>query len=117
MKSADPWTRIGQEIRRNPEGIGMLPAPATLVPTTCPTAHDSTDTALKENDPTRAFLHQLSQTLTCLRGTLELALLVDCDAQDYRRAIQQSLVQAEALVQLFKSYRASAHGGKDRPGA
>jgi hypothetical protein len=42
-----------------------------------------------------------------LRGTLELALLVDSDAQEYRRAIQQSLVQAEGLVQLFKSYRAA----------
>jgi hypothetical protein len=54
--------------------------------------------------------------LTSLRGTLELALLVDCDAQDYRRAIQQSLVQAEGLVQLFKSYRAVAQGGNGRSG-
>jgi light-regulated signal transduction histidine kinase (bacteriophytochrome) len=43
-----------------------------------------------------------------LRGTLELALLVDCDEQEYRRAIQQSLGQAEELVQLFRSYRATA---------
>jgi hypothetical protein len=48
--------------------------------------------------------------LTALRGTLELALLVDSDAQGYRRVIQQSLLQAEALVQLFKSYRALACG-------
>ena len=59
----------------------------------------------------RVFLHQLSQTLTSLRGILELALLVDSDEQEYRRVIQQSLVQAEGLVQLFKSCRALAEGG------
>jgi hypothetical protein len=45
--------------------------------------------------------------LTSLRGVLELALLIDSDEQEYRRAIQQSLVQAEGLVQLFRSYRAT----------
>ena len=61
-----------------------------------------------ENDPTCVFLHQMSQTLTALRGTLELALLTDSDPEDYRRAIRQSLLQAERMVQLFKSYRAMA---------
>jgi len=116
MKSVEPQPRPGQETWRNPQEAGFLAAASTLVPIPCPTGHDSADTSLCENDPTRTFLHQVSQTLTCLRGTLELALLVDCDAQDYRTAIQQSLVQAEALVQLFKSYRASAHGGKGRSG-
>jgi hypothetical protein len=41
-----------------------------------------------------------------LHGILELALLVDSDAEGYRRAIQQSLAQAEGLVELFNSYRA-----------
>jgi hypothetical protein len=50
----------------------------------------------------------MSQCLTSLRGTLELALLVDSDEQEYRKAIQQSLAQAEGLVQLFSSYRATA---------
>ena len=72
---------------------------------------DSPHDSLLDNDRTRAFLHQLSQTLTSLRGTLEVALLVDSDAQEYRRVIQQSLVQAEGLVQLFKSYRVLAEGG------
>ena len=63
-----------------------------------------------DNDRTRVFLHQLSQILTSLHGTLELALLVESDAQEYRRVIQQSLVQAESLVQLFKSYRELADG-------
>jgi len=72
---------------------------------------DSLSNALPYKDHTRVFLHQLSQTLTSLHGTLELALLVDSDAQEYRRAIQQSLAQTEDLVQLFKSYRALAEGG------
>jgi hypothetical protein len=75
---------------------------------------DSLANSLPRNDLERAFLHQLSQALTALRGTLELALLVDSNAQDYRRAIQQSLLQAEALVQLFKSYRALALGENDQ---
>jgi hypothetical protein len=50
---------------------------------------DSLSNSLPYKDHTRVFLHQLSQTLTSLRGTLELALLVDSDAQEYRRAIQQ----------------------------
>ena len=62
-------------------------------------------------DHTRGFLHQLSQILTSLCGSLELALLADSDAQEYRRVIQQSLAQAEGLVLLFKSYRAWAEGG------
>lgn len=81
---------------------GSLPPPGGV--------SDSLGNSLSEDDPTRVFLHQLSQTLTSLRGTLELALLVDSDAQEYRRVIQQSLVQAEGLVQLFKSYRALAQG-------
>jgi len=75
---------------------------------------ESSGNSLPENDPTRVFLHQLSQTLTSLRGTLELALLADSDAQDCRKAILQALAQAELLVQLFKSYRALTQGGKNR---
>ncbi|MGO8731167.1 MAG: hypothetical protein ACLQVM_00030 [Terriglobia bacterium] len=72
---------------------------------------DSRRDSRPENDRTRVFLHQFSQILTSLHGTLELALLVESDAQEYRRVIQQSLVQAENLVQLFKSYRDLAAGG------
>jgi signal transduction histidine kinase len=71
---------------------------------------DCLSNSLPYKDHTRVFLHQLSQTLTSLYGTLELALLVDSDAQEYRRAIQQSFAQAERLVQLFKSYREWAEG-------
>ena len=116
MKSADPpptprqgrWPDLPDvEARPASSARGRLPSPAV---------YDSADTGPQENDPTHTFLHQLSQTLTVLRGTLELALLVDCDAQDYRKAIQQSLVQAEGLVQLFKSYRSLAQGKNGWPG-
>jgi hypothetical protein len=50
---------------------------------------DSRRDSRPDNDRTRVFLHQLSQILTSLHGTLELALLVESDAQEYRRVIQQ----------------------------
>ena len=115
MKSVEPPTRplegewtpsqVGDALPASPHG--PIPSPGG--------GNDPLGNSLPDNDPTRAFLHQLSQTLTSLRGTLELALLVDSDAQDYRRVIQQSLAQAEGLVQLFKSYRAFAQGGSHRP--
>ena len=71
---------------------------------------DSPSNSLPDMDRTRVFLHQLSQILTSFCGTLELALLVDSNAQEYRRVIQQSLAQAEGLVQLFRSYRAWVEG-------
>jgi|SRR5271157_4013517 len=71
---------------------------------------DSPSNSLPGKDRTRVFLHQLSQILTSLCGTLELALLVDSNVQEYRRVIQQSLAQAEGLVQLFRSYRAWVEG-------
>jgi hypothetical protein len=69
--------------------------------------NDSLSNSLSYNDATRVFLHQLSQNLTSLCGTLELALLIPSDEHEYRRAIRQSLAQAEGLVQLFRSYRAT----------
>ncbi len=76
---------------------------------------DSRRKSLPDNDPTRVFLHQLSQTLTSLRGSLELALLIDSGPDDYRRIIQQSLVQADGMVRLFKSFRAMAQGEGNQP--
>jgi len=116
MKSMEPPPRPGQENWRNPQDSDTRPASSAHGPVPPLAAHDSVETSRQETDRTRTFLHQLSQTLTTLRGTLELALLVDCDAQDYRRAIQQSLLQAEGLVQLFDSYRAAAQGGNGRSG-
>ncbi len=116
MNSVEPPARADQEKWRSPQDCETLSASSARGSLPCPARHDSADTSQPENDPTRAFLHQLSQILTSLRGTLELALLVDCDAQDYRRAIQQSLEQAEGLVQLFKSYRAESQGGTGRSG-
>ena len=116
MNSVEPPARAEQEKWRSPQDCETLSASSAHGSLPCPVGHDSADTSQPKNDPTGAFLHQLSQILTSLRGTLELALLVDCDAQDYRRAIQQSLVQAEGLVQLFKSYRAESQGGNGRAG-
>jgi len=116
MNSVEPPPRPGQEKWRSPQDCETLSASPARGSIPCPARHDSADTTQPENDPTGAFLHQLSQILTSLRGTLELALLLDCDAQDYRRAIQQSLVHAEGLVQLFKSYRAGSQGGNGRSG-
>ena len=116
MKDSKP-PRVPPEREWRPSQVeGALPA--CFARETIPRQSDGSDSlsdSLPDNDRTRAFLHQLSQTLTSLRGTLELALLVDSDAQEYRRAIQQSLVQAEGLVQLFKSYRALAEEGDNRP--
>jgi hypothetical protein len=116
MNSVEPPPRPGQEKWRTPRDGETLTASSARGSIPCPATHDSAHTLQPENDPTGNFLHQLSQILTSLRGTLELALLVDCDAQDYRRAIQQSLVQAEGLVQLFKSYRAESQGGNGESG-
>ena len=116
MNGVEPRPRPDQEKWRSPQDCETLSASSARGSLPCPAGHDLADTSQPENDPTGAFLHQLSQLLTSLRGTLELALLVDCDAEDYRRAIQQSLVQAEGLVQLFKSYRAASQGGNGRSG-
>jgi hypothetical protein len=112
MKDGEPPTVPPEGEWRPSQVEDALPACSARGP--IPRQSDGSDSlsdSLPGNDRTRAFLHQLSQTLTSLRGTLELALLVDSDAQEYRRVIQQSLVQAEGLVQLFKSYRALAEGG------
>ena len=116
MNSVEPPPRLAQEKWRRPQERETLSASCARGSISCPADRDSADTSQPESNPTGAFIHQLSQILTSLRGTLELALLVDCDAQGYRTAIQQSLVQAEGLVQLFKSYRAESQGVNGRPG-
>jgi hypothetical protein len=86
-------------------GLPGAPRPQTVIPPRV--EGDLSINRRSHKDRTRVFLHQLSQALTSLRGVLELALLIDGDEQEYRRAIQQSLAQAEGLVQTFKSFRAS----------
>ena len=115
MKSVPPTARtLEEEWRPSQVGDALSASPNGLIPSPG-SGGDSLASSPPDNDPTGTFLHQSSQTLTSLLGTLELALLVEADAQDYRRVIQQSLAQAEALVQLFKSYRAWAQGGNNRP--
>jgi hypothetical protein len=111
MKSSEPPTEPPEEEWSPSQVVDAFPVSSACGPIPRQSGgSDSLSNSLPLKDRTRVFLHQLSQTLTSLRGTLELALLVDSDAQEYRRAIQQSLAQAEGLVQLFKSYRALAEG-------
>ena len=116
MKTVEPPKGPLAGKRRSSQTKDPLPASSAHAPILSPgSGTDCSGDAPPDNDPTRAFLHQLSQTLTSLRGTLELALLDDCDAQGYRRVIQQSLVQVDRLIQLFNAYRALALGTNNRP--
>ena len=58
------------------------------------------------DDPTSDFFHESSQILTGLCGTLQVAMLVDSDEHELRRAIQQSVDQGRQLLRLFRSFRA-----------
>lgn len=115
MKSVPSTARTLDEEWRISQGGDALSAPPHGAIPSPGSGSESLAGSLPDHDPTGTFLHQSSQALTSLCGTLELGLLADSDAPDYRRTIQQSLVQAETLVQLFKSYRAWAQGGNNRP--
>lgn len=54
---------------------------------------------------TAAALHLLSQPLTALRGSLELALLTESSAEEYRRNLEESLALANHLAGLIRSLR------------
>jgi len=109
MKSREPSTVPPEQECRPSQAVHALPASSPRGPSARQSGKsDPRRNSLPDNDRRPTFRHQLNHTLTSLRGTLELALLVDLDAQEYRRAIQQSLVQTESLVQLFRSFRARA---------
>jgi hypothetical protein len=113
MKSVEPPTEPPEEEMRPSQVVDAFPVSSARGPIPRQSVEsDSLSNSLPYKDQRRVFLHQLSQTLTSFRGILELALLVDSEAQEYRRGIQQSLAQAEGLVRLFKSYRALAEGGR-----
>ena len=116
MNSGQPRPGPGQEKRQNARRGEALSDSSACGAVPCPAVRDATHNTLAEHDPAGAFLHQLSQLLTALHGTLELALLADGDAQGYRKALQQSLVQAEGLIRLFRSYRAASRGGNGGSG-
>jgi hypothetical protein len=116
MKSGEPPMGPPEGEWRPSQVVNALPASSAHGPILPQDGgSDSLSNSLQYHDRTRVFLHQLSQSLTSLRGTLELALLVGADEQEYRRAIQQSLAQAEGLVQLFRSFRATAEGETIEP--
>lgn len=112
MKNAEPPTESPHGAQKPSQAVGASPLQSARQPIPRQSVENNAlSNSLSFNDQTGDFLHQLSQTLTFLRGFLELALLVDSDAQEYRKVIQQSLAQAETMVQLFKSYRALGEGG------
>ena len=89
-------------------------------PGVCPTANlDRGVEQGAQSDPScavclAAVVHRLSQPLTALRGSLELALLREGTMAEYRQALEQSLEQADLLVQLISSLRELAEA--DTPG-
>lgn len=52
-----------------------------------------------------AVVHQMSQPLTALRGTLELALLKATSVRDHRTAEEKALAAAEQLVKILQGVR------------
>ncbi len=48
-------------------------------------------------------VHQMSQPLTALRGTLEIALLKGGSARDFRLAAQKAMAAAERLAKILQS--------------
>lgn len=52
-----------------------------------------------------AIIHRLSQPLTALHGSLELALLTPHGAAEYRSALQEALTQARSLLGMLASLR------------
>jgi len=56
--------------------------------------------------------HRLSQPLTALRGSLELALRTELSAQDSRAALEQAFELTELLVQLMRSLRELAEAAR-----
>jgi len=59
-----------------------------------------------------AIIHRLSQPLTALRGSLELGLLTEGTAADYRSALKEALAQADGLARLVDSLRELAEAGE-----
>jgi signal transduction histidine kinase len=58
-----------------------------------------------------AMTHRLSQSITALRGGLELALMSDRSPADYRRVVEQSLQLADDLAKLVVSLRDLGEAG------
>ncbi len=53
----------------------------------------------------RSLTHRLSQPMTALRGIIELILLSERTAGEYRGALEQSLEQTDGIIQLIISLR------------
>jgi len=63
-----------------------------------------------------AIAHRLSQPLTALRGSLELALRTELSAQESRAALEQALELTDLVVNMLRSLRELAEAaGADAP--
>ena len=66
-----------------------------------------------------ALAHRLAQTMTALRGGIELGLMGRHTAADYRSLLEQSLQLADTMTQLIVSLRdlgeSGAPGGSPQP--
>jgi hypothetical protein len=51
-------------------------------------------------------LHQATQPITVLQGTLELALLTASTTAEYRRVIERSLKELQRVTECFEHLRA-----------
>ncbi len=54
----------------------------------------------------RKLIHKLSQPLTCLRGSLEVALLGEMDEDECRRVLAQLLEEAHRMARSLENLRA-----------
>jgi len=59
------------------------------------------------------FAHRLSQPVTALLGTLQLALLTAKNLADYRSAVQEAVELAEQMARLVRLFRELASPGND----
>jgi hypothetical protein len=59
-------------------------------------------------------LHQATQPLTILQGTLELALLNASTVEAYREAIEQSLAELQRVMQCFDHLRSVTQSASSR---
>jgi len=96
-----------------PSECPPAPAPAVLAPTPPGSAPGAASEAGREycHQCLSAMAHRLAQSITALRGALELGLLGKRSAADYRSVLEQALELADQMVQLIVSLRDLGESG------
>jgi signal transduction histidine kinase len=61
-------------------------------------------------------LHQTTQPLTVLQGTLELALLNASTVEEYKQAVERSLEELQRVTDSFEDLRTLMQGVQQRKG-